>query len=55
MLDLYNLTQTSPHISASRKKEIARSKEIAMDYIIWENIYKSTQKKILGYYDFFIG
>ncbi len=53
MLDLYGLTQSSRYIPAYRKKEIVRSKEIAMDYIIWDNRYKSTRKKLLGYYDFF--
>lgn len=53
VLDLYYYTQVSPSIPSYRKKEIGRSKEVLLDYIFGNNIYRFTSKKIMNYYDFF--
>lgn len=54
MLDLYSYTLSDPKLAPHRVKEITRSKEIAMDYLIWDNLYHSTAKKLMSWYDFFV-
>jgi hypothetical protein len=56
-LELFHFTVRSLYSTGygHRIKELGRAKEVLYDYLYGDNVYKSTEKSLLKYYNDFIG
>jgi len=54
-IELLDLTLDDPRHrrSVARLREIARAREVVLDFFVGGNEYRSTEKSLQGYFDFF--
>ena len=54
-LELFDLTLDDPRLrrSRARLREIARAREVVVDFFVGDNEYRSSEASLQGYFDFF--
>jgi hypothetical protein len=49
-LELLDLTIADPHLTRGRRREVLRAREVVCDYLVGDNIYRSTPESLDRYF-----